>query len=85
MDRTLRTKLEGVAVATLATALFKRGLRNQVIQDVRPLAPKGRNMVGPGVHDALHPGPRRPQFDGRPWRSGRTRSGTGSRHARRAM
>ena len=47
MDRTLRTKLEGVAVATLATALFKRGLRNQVIQDVRSLAPKGRNMVGP--------------------------------------
>lgn len=42
-----RKKLEKVSVATLATALYKRGLRQQVIQDVRPLAPKGRNMVGP--------------------------------------
>ncbi len=40
-------KLRLVSVATLATALFKRGLRNQVIQDVRPLSRKGRNMVGP--------------------------------------
>lgn len=40
-------KLRGVSVATLATALYRRGLRNQVIQDVRPVAPKGRNMVGP--------------------------------------
>lgn len=40
-------KLRHVSVATLATALFKRGLRNQVIQDVRPVGPKGRNMVGP--------------------------------------
>ena len=40
-------KLRDVSVATLATALFKRGLRNQVIQDVRPLSHKGRNMVGP--------------------------------------
>ncbi|MBK6467520.1 MAG: ribonuclease activity regulator RraA [Rhodobacter sp.] len=39
--------LETVSVATLATALYKRGLRNQVIQDVRPVVPKGRNMVGP--------------------------------------
>ncbi|OSP56456.1 ribonuclease activity regulator RraA [Pseudoruegeria sp. SK021] len=39
--------LETVSVATLATALFKRGLRNQVIQDVQPLTRKGRNMVGP--------------------------------------
>ena len=42
-----RSLLETVSVATLATALFKRGLRNQVIQDVRPVARKGRNMVGP--------------------------------------
>ncbi|WP_238367354.1 ribonuclease activity regulator RraA [Mesobacterium pallidum] len=42
-----KARLEQVSVATLATALFKRGLRGQVIQDVRPLAPKGRNMVGP--------------------------------------
>lgn len=40
-------KLRHVSVATIATALFKRGLRNQVIQDVRPVAPKGQNMVGP--------------------------------------
>ena len=42
-----KAKLEQVSVATLATALFKRGLRHQVIQDVRPLSQKGRNMVGP--------------------------------------
>jgi len=42
-----RELLETVSVATLATALYKRGLRNQVIQDVRPVARKGRNMVGP--------------------------------------
>ncbi len=40
-------KLRTVSVATLATALYKRGLRHQVIQDVRPVKPKGRNMVGP--------------------------------------
>ena len=39
--------LEHVSVATLATGLFKRGLRNQVVQNVRPVAPKGKNMVGP--------------------------------------
>jgi regulator of RNase E activity RraA len=42
-----RDKLLHVSVATLATALFKLGFRNQTIQDVRPLRPKGRNMVGP--------------------------------------
>lgn len=42
-----RSLLETVSVATLATALYKRGLRNQVIQDVRPVKGKGRNMVGP--------------------------------------
>jgi len=30
----------------LCTALFKRGLRNQFIQDVRPLNPKTSTMVG---------------------------------------
>ena len=39
--------LKNVSVATLATALYRRGLRNQVIQDVRPVRAKGRNMVGP--------------------------------------
>ena len=47
MDATLRDKLMTVSVATLATALFKRGLRNQVIQGVHPVRAKGRNMVGP--------------------------------------
>ena len=43
----MRQKLMTVSVATLSTALFKRGLRNQTIQDVGPVACKGRNMVGP--------------------------------------
>jgi regulator of RNase E activity RraA len=47
LSEATRDKLMKVSVATLATALFKRGLRNQTIQDVRPLRAKGRNMVGP--------------------------------------
>ena len=47
LAETTRAKLMGVSVATLCTALYKRGLRNQTIQDVRPVAAKGRNMVGP--------------------------------------
>lgn len=39
-------KLRYVSTATLATALFKRGLRNQMIQEAQPLAPLGKNMVG---------------------------------------
>lgn len=49
MDNTLRAQLMTVSVATVATVLYKRGLRNQVIQGVHPVAPKGRNMVGPAV------------------------------------
>jgi len=41
-----KAKLMTVSTATLCTALFKRGLRNQFIQDVRPLNPKLPNMVG---------------------------------------
>jgi len=42
-----RDKLKRVATATLATALFKRGLRRQVVLDVLPLgALKDGNMVG---------------------------------------
>jgi regulator of RNase E activity RraA len=41
-----RDKLRTVSTATLCTALFKRGLRNQFIQDVRPLDPGKPNMVG---------------------------------------
>src|ERR671917_289859 len=35
-----------VSIATLCTALYKRGLRNQFIQDVHPLNPNAGNMVG---------------------------------------
>lgn len=41
-----REKLMHVSAATLTTALFKRGLRNQFIQNVQPLSAKGKNMVG---------------------------------------
>jgi len=41
-----RDKLKSVSTATLATALFKRGLRNQFIQDVHPLRPRAETMVG---------------------------------------
>ena len=46
LTATTREKLKQVSTATLTTALFKRGLRNQFIQDVRPLNPKGAPMVG---------------------------------------
>jgi regulator of RNase E activity RraA len=42
-----RNQLMAVSIATLTTALFKRGLRNVFLQDVHPVARKGRNMVGP--------------------------------------
>ena len=42
-----RERLKQVSTATLATALFKRGLRNQVIQDVHLLGDLRENMVGP--------------------------------------
>jgi regulator of RNase E activity RraA len=41
-----REMLKTVSTATLCTALFKRGLRNQFIQDVHPLNPAGGPMVG---------------------------------------
>ncbi len=41
-----RKKLLDVSTATLCTALFKKGLRNQFIQDVHPLNPNQANMVG---------------------------------------
>lgn len=47
MNPDTRNKLMGVSTATLCTALFKRGLRGQFIQDVRPLNPGLPNMVGP--------------------------------------
>lgn len=51
MKPTTRQQLMGVSTATLCTALFKRGLRNQFIQDVRPVRGLADtplpNMVGP--------------------------------------
>ncbi|MEZ5851353.1 MAG: ribonuclease activity regulator RraA [Hyphomicrobiaceae bacterium] len=41
-----RQKLMGVSTATISTALFKRGFRTQMIQDVHPLNPGLPNMVG---------------------------------------
>jgi regulator of RNase E activity RraA len=41
-----REKLKTVSTATICTALYKRGFRNQFIQDVHPLNPNGTPMVG---------------------------------------
>lgn len=41
-----REKLMKASTASVATALYKRGLRNQFIQNVHPVAWKGKNMVG---------------------------------------
>jgi len=41
-----RDKLKTVSTATLTTALFKRGFRNQMIQGVYPLNPDALPMVG---------------------------------------
>lgn len=41
-----RTKLGRISTASIATQLYKRGLRNQFIQGVRPVAKKTANMVG---------------------------------------
>jgi len=41
-----RDKLKKVSTATICTALFKRGLHRQFIQDVRPLNSNLANMVG---------------------------------------
>ena len=46
MNPQTREKLTKVSTATLCTALFKRGLRNQFIQNVHPLNPALPNMVG---------------------------------------
>ena len=48
MNPDTRSKLKGVSTATLASALFKRGLFKQMVQDVRPLSlPRDGSMVGP--------------------------------------
>jgi regulator of RNase E activity RraA len=47
LSEATREKFAHVSTATICTALYKRGLRNQFIQDVRPLNPGLGNMVGP--------------------------------------
>ena len=46
LDEDTRERLKGVGVATLCTALFKRGLRSQLIQEARPVGPFRETMVG---------------------------------------
>jgi regulator of RNase E activity RraA len=46
LSASTRDKLKAVSTATICTALFKRGFRNQYIQDVRPLNPAAGPMVG---------------------------------------
>ena len=46
MNSDTKKKLMQVSTPTLCTALFKRGLRNQYIQDVHRLNPSLPNMVG---------------------------------------
>ena len=41
-----REKLLKVSTATIATALFKRGFKNQFIQGVKPVQPGKPTMVG---------------------------------------
>jgi regulator of RNase E activity RraA len=41
-----RDKYARISTASVATALFKRGLRNQFIQGARPCSPLKANMVG---------------------------------------
>lgn len=39
-------RLKKASTASIASALFKRGLRNQFIQAVAPVSQKAENMVG---------------------------------------
>ncbi len=41
-----RDRLKRVSTASIATQLYKRGLRNQFVQGVTPVSPKADNMVG---------------------------------------
>ncbi|MEM7774254.1 MAG: ribonuclease activity regulator RraA [Pseudomonadota bacterium] len=46
LQQSTKEKLKRVSTATICTALFKRGLRQQMVQDVRPLSPMKDVMVG---------------------------------------
>ena len=50
LDQTIIGQLRQVSVATVTTALYKRGLRNQMIQDVYPVGrnrPADERLIGP--------------------------------------
>ena len=47
MNPDTRATLENTSTASIATMLFKRGLRNQFIQGVQRLGPRRPRMVGP--------------------------------------
>jgi len=46
LKASIRDKLKAVSTATICTALYKRGFRNQMIQDVQPLDASKPTMVG---------------------------------------
>src|ERR1700751_5161035 len=46
LSEATRNKLKTISTATVATALFKRGLRIPCIQDVHPLSPDQPTLVG---------------------------------------
>jgi regulator of RNase E activity RraA len=46
LSKSTREKLQKVSTPTIASCLYKKGLRNQFIQDVKPLKPGKPTMVG---------------------------------------
>lgn len=46
LSSTIRKQFEQVSTATIATCLFKKGLKNQFVQNVFPLKKRTKNMVG---------------------------------------
>ena len=46
LSNELKKTFSNASVATICTALFKKGLKNQFIQGVSPLNTKLPNMVG---------------------------------------
>lgn len=46
LSKEFREKLKNISTATIATCLYKKGLRNQFIQNVFPLSHIKANMVG---------------------------------------
>ncbi len=51
-----RDKLKKVSTASVATALYKRGIRNQFIQDVAPAQSQPADHGRGGLYSSLHPG-----------------------------